>query len=290
MNTANLADIIAQKSQNDEQWRVQKQSERENAVAMQDAGIVEITSNPDYYARYLQLQGDNPSYSAGNIALAMVQNPNIEQFGTKERWKTLGRTVMDVEVNRGIKIFSRSSFGKGYTLADAYDISQTFGREQKQVTLQDNTKAMEGALSTLLNYSVVQVKADPKLDSPAYYDAHSMELSVSPNYPDSVAFPAIATEIAHARFHAKGANYDYNRGDCDLDAQSVSYILCRRFGVETQMPDLSGLTGLYEGWTPMERRSALDSIQDMSKQIGGSIERSITPQQRTRSRTAKPTR
>ena len=48
--------------------------------------------------------------------------------------------------------------------------------------------------------------------------------------------------------------------------------------------------GLYEDWTPQERRGALDCIQDMSKQIGGSIERSIAPQQRARTKPARQTR
>ncbi len=75
----------------------------------------EISSNPDAYARYLEIQGDNPLYSAGNIALAMVQNPNITQFGTVERWKTLGRSVPEGERGKGVQIFSRVSFGKGYS-------------------------------------------------------------------------------------------------------------------------------------------------------------------------------
>ncbi len=48
---------------------------------MQDAGITEITSNPEAYARYLEMQGDNPSYSAGNIALVMFGNPEATVFG-----------------------------------------------------------------------------------------------------------------------------------------------------------------------------------------------------------------
>ena len=134
---ANLSEIIVRKNQNDEQWKAQKQAERENAAAMQDAGMEEISSNPDAYARYLEIQGDNPLYSAGNIALAMVQNPNITQFGTVERWKTLGRSVPEGERGKGVQVFSRASFGKGYSLVSAYDISQTTGREIKKPVLQD---------------------------------------------------------------------------------------------------------------------------------------------------------
>ena len=109
-----------------------------------------------------------------------------------------------------------------------------------------------------------------------------MELAINPNFPDSEAFAAIAAEIAHARLHGKGYNSGYNRDDCELDAQSVSYILCRRFGISRDVPDLSKLPELYGGWEAPDRRRALDSIQDMSKQIGSSIEKNIMPPQRNR--------
>ena len=72
---ANLEAIIEQKREQDTLWRAQQQAERENIVAMQDAGVNEITTNPEMYARYLEMQGDNPTYSIGNIALIMVAMP-----------------------------------------------------------------------------------------------------------------------------------------------------------------------------------------------------------------------
>lgn len=280
---ANLSELIERKSHNDEQWKAQKQAERENAVAMQDAGMAEIGSNPEAYAQYLDLQGANPAYSPGNIALAMLQNPDLTVLGTRERWKSLGRTVKDSESGRGVQIFARSPFGKGCSLSPAFDISQTTGREPKQVVLRDDTKEMEAALTMLLNYSVVPVKADAGLDVPARYDEARMVLSVNPNVPDSEAFAGIAAEVAHTRFHARGANGNYDRAESELDAQSVSYLLCKRFGVRREMPELSGLAAIYNGWTPQEIRQALDAVQDMAKTIGGSVEKSIAPQQHTRS-------
>ena len=57
---ANLEAIIAEKSQQDNQWRAEKQADRENTIAMQDAGVEEITSSPELYVKYLDMQGDNP--------------------------------------------------------------------------------------------------------------------------------------------------------------------------------------------------------------------------------------
>ena len=37
------------------------QADRENTIAMQDAGVEEITSSPELYVKYLDMQGDNPT-------------------------------------------------------------------------------------------------------------------------------------------------------------------------------------------------------------------------------------
>ena len=109
-----------------------------------------------------------------------------------------------------------------------------------------------------------------------------MKLAINPKYPDAEAFAGIATEIAHTRFHGKGYNQNYSREDYELDAQSVGYMICRRFGVPCEAPDVSNLSALYDGFDAMERRGALGQMQDLTQKIGGSIERAITPQTRTR--------
>lgn len=288
---ANLEQLVAQKAESDTKWKEQQQADRENTVAMQDAGVMEITSHPEVYARYLEMQGDNPTYSAGNIALVMMSMPDATMFGTRDRWKTLNRSVMDTEKGKGVKIFARSQLGRGYTLADAYDISQTQGRDIKRTILQDDTKDMEKALVTVLNYSAVQVVIDKELTVPAFYDQDNLELAINPDFPDGEAFASISTEVALSRFHAKGMNPNYDRAECELDAQSISYILCRRFGIERPMPDMEHLSELYEGWEPQERRQALDNIQDVSKQIGRSIEKNLEAEkQRGRAPVHRPVR
>jgi len=277
-----LDEIISEKSTSDAQWRAARLAERENITALQDAGITEITSDPAQYARYLDLQSDNPFYSAGNIALVQMQVQNATIFGTAERWKALGRFVLDEERPNGAKIFTRAAKSKGYTISDAYDISQTQGQDVSPSPFLTDDKKMANALRVILNYTQVPVVPDRDLPMPAYYDQEKLQLAINPDAPEAEAFAAIATEIALVRFHNKGRSAGYSRADCELDAQSVSYILCRRFGIEREKPDMSRLPELYEGWPARERRQALDSIQDMGKMIGASIEKAVVPQQRSR--------
>lgn len=249
---------------------------------MQDAGVNLIVSSSETYAAYLNVQGNNPMYSAGNIALAMVQNPNVTQIGTVDRWKVLGRTVRDIEKNNGIQIFAKGNFGKGYSISNAYDISQTTGRDVATKIIDPASAEMETALATVMNYSQVPIVPDDTLTVPAYYDSTKLELAVNPHCSFGETFPVLAAEVAHSRFHNKGKNIYYSRKDSELDAESVSYLLCKRFGIQCELPDTSRVTDLYNGWTAPEIRQALSSIQDMSKSIGSSIEKGITPPNRTR--------
>ena len=277
---ADLKKLISNKTAMDNKWREERQADKETASALRDASVTQIIEDPEKFARYLTMQGDNPSYSAGNVALAMAQLPEATVLHTRSHWKDLGRFVLDPELDNGASIFTRSSTGRGYSLTSVYDIAQTQGRELRTPQLRDNTEAMDAALTALLNFSPVQVVADENLSAGAYYDPRKMTLAINPGYSDSQAFAAIAAEIAQARFHDRGRNPAYSREGCELSAQSVSYILCRRFGIQRELPDLTGMAKRCQGWTPEDRLVFLKEIQSMSRQIGGSIEKTIAPPQR----------
>ena len=85
-----------------------------------------------------------------------------------------------VEKSKGFQIFARSSFDRGYQLTDAYDISQTQGREMPQVAVRPGSPEMEKAMETVLNYAAAPVVLDEDLDVPAFYDQDRLELARKP--------------------------------------------------------------------------------------------------------------
>ena len=54
---ANLGKLISDKTSADAQWREQRQSEREILSGFRDAGVTEITSDPETFARFLEKIG-----------------------------------------------------------------------------------------------------------------------------------------------------------------------------------------------------------------------------------------
>ena len=207
-------------------------------------------------------------------------------FGTRDRWQSLGRTVLPEEQDHGVKIFARDARTKAYSLTDAYDVSQTQGKDLKHRALREDSAEMSSALQTLLNYSKAEPAVDRNLDAPAFFDEDKRELAINPNYTDPEAFASIAAEVALTRYHDKGYNRDYSWARYELDAQSVSYILCRRYGVEPKQPNLERLGERFAGMDMDECKGVLDKIQDMSKQIGRSIDLNIEAERR-RSRTTE---
>ena len=252
---ANLEEIITSKNESDTQWKTQQQADRDSVTEMQDQGIEMIVSDPDQYIRYLTMQGDNPTYSAGNVAIVLAGMRDATIFGTRDRWQTLGRTVMMDEQDQGVKIFARDARTKAYALADAYDISQTQGRDLKQKILREDTPDMATALKTLLNYSKAEPVVDKEMDAAAFFDEEKRELAVNPDFSDQEAFASIAAEVALTRFHDKGYNREYSWARYELDAQSVSYILCRRYGIEPVQPNMERLRERFVGMSTDECRT-----------------------------------
>ena len=65
-----------------------------------------------------------------------------------------------------------------------------------------------------------------------------------------------------------------------MDAECVSYMLCRNFGVDTPQPNVSGVRQAFDGMEAQDRRSVVDSLQKYFRKLQRDIQREISPQER----------
>ena len=146
---------------------------------MQDAAITEITSNPELYAEYLNLQGDNPTYSPGNIAMVIGQveySGEVVKFGTADRWAALGRRVLDSEKQRGMMIFARSKNYRGYDLTPVYDLVQTSGRPLKEISLVEGSEKMETGSTLLVPSMMGPYSLTPLMEGTTLLEVHIRQI------------------------------------------------------------------------------------------------------------------
>lgn len=292
---AKLDELIQQKQQRDEDWKAKKAAEREELSQLSDDAVLRVTSEPKEYLQYLDTQALNPRYSASNILLAMAQDPNITYINSLEVWNRLGRSV-NREVS-GMKIRVSDTYVKdgreyhGYKIGRVFDIAQTHGKAGiPALTLKDNTPEMDTALRRLLDSAGVSVVTSGTMYQDAFYDPAAQTILVSTRLTDSQTFAALSREIVHAGIHDHGRYPYYTREDCAMDAECVSYMLCRNFGMEVPQPDVSRVGQAFDGMEVQDRRSVLDSQQKYFRKLQNDIQREISPQERKQPEQNKPIR
>ena len=292
---ARLEDLIQQKQQRDEDWKAKKTAEREELSQLSDDVVMRVTSEPDAYLHYLDTQAINPHYSAANVMLAMAQNPDITYINSLDNWGKLGRSVNAKE--NGLKIRVSDPYVKdgrqyhGYKIGRVFDVTQTHGKAMPAPQmLRDDTPEMEAALSRLLDSAGVPVVTDAAMYQDAFYDPKTQRITVSTRLTDSKTFAALSREIVHAGIHDRGRYPYYSREDCAMDAECVSYMLCRNFGVDTPQPNVSRVGQVFDGMEAQDRRSAADSLQKIFRRLQRDIQREISPQERKQPEQNRPAR
>ena len=75
-----------------------------------------------------------------------------------------------------------------------------------------------------------------------------------------------------------------------MDAESVSYMLCRKFGVEARQPDVSRVGQMFDGMEVQDRRGVVDSLQKYFRKLQNDIQREISPQERKQPEQNRPVR
>lgn len=277
-----LSEILRSKSESNQQRTEIRRAERENLSQMRDSSLTAITTTPECYTQYLALQADNISLSAGNIALALAQLPNPTRIGTTDYWHKQGRYVMDEEMQKGATVFvpPRNRNFRGYLMGSYYDVTQTGGRPLKAAApLAEGSDRMNAAFAALLDTAPVGFVENTRLDVPVRYNERDCVLEINTQYSTGEVFAALATEISYARIHDRGMNRDYDRAAFQLTAESIGYMVCRRFGVDCPMPNADRVEQYYNFFEADERGKSLDLMRQTARNMGDTVEKSIQPRQ-----------
>lgn len=164
---ANIADLIANRNQELEDFKQKKQEERTEAYERRDAAVMEVTSDPEKYRAFLDLHAQT-MYNAANTATVWKQRPGATQLhARRKKWTSLGGKYARM------KRPYRCSCGnaRGYIKLDyVYDKAQTVGDPVPvRGILRDGTPDMEKALGALLQSSPVEVVATADIFGEAEY-------------------------------------------------------------------------------------------------------------------------
>ncbi len=215
-----------------EEWAKQQNENRSRAYEMLESATQKIT-NPDIFMSYLAIQSRFDRYSVSNALLVAHQMPEATRLCDAKTWNA--HNVLIRKGESGILIlepgkeFKRKngSIGTNYNAKKVFDVSQTTAKQYPKRQKNHNERVLVRALSRTSPVPI-EISDVLPIEASAVYQPDRKRILVRQGMPGDEILRSLSREIAHARLD-KG---NYSRENCSLAAYGISFMVCRRIGVE----------------------------------------------------------
>lgn len=265
-----------------EAWAAQKQQERENSYALIDKTAGQMAGNGGLFKTYLDVQSRFDRYSVGNAILITAQMPIATRLADFKTWKEGG-----MYIKKGAAGVTILEPGEEYTRDDGsvkvpynakkvFDISQTNSRQTPTPSVTHDERLL---IKALINNAPcrITISSDLPDNVGAVYKPEDRAILVRQGMNAADIYRSISQELAHAHMD-KG---EYNRSDCAFTAYCVSYILCKRNGVDIGSFSFDHLPSELSSMETQGIRNELSKIRDVANEISSDMARVLEPQQRS---------
>ena len=262
------------------------------------------------YAEYLVAMSKFHRYSFGNALLILLQCPTASTVAGYNTWKKIfGRQVKQGE--KGIQILAPCQFtylveyqkidlvtgqplcGKDgkllverrrenatrFKVATVFDVSQTEGRELPNIGVSELTGEVSdfsGIYDRLAALSPLPVEQDHVPGTAKGYTSFmENRIVIKPGMSQVQTIKTLVHEIAHAKLH----NPDFlseeqkkARREKEVEAESVAYVVCQHFGIDTSDYSFGYVAGWSKGRELAELKASLDVIHSTAGEIINTIQ------------------
>ena len=271
-------------------------------------GIKELYAS-GRYAEYLAAMSKFHHYSFGNALLILLQCPAASQVAGYGTWRKLGRHVKRYE--RGIKILAPCPYQKRvvedkkdpatgqpiygpdgkplretryvsatrFKVATVFDISQTEGRELPSIGVSELTGDVPdfpAIYTRLAELSPLPVEQDHVPGTAKGYTSFvEGRIVLRPGMSQAQTIKTLVHEIAHAMLHDPAflsAVERRQRREKEVEAESVAYVVCQHFGLDTAEYSFGYVAGWSRGRELAELKASLDRIHSAAGEIINAIQ------------------
>ena len=267
-----------------------------------EKGVVEVFQS-DRYKQFLDTMAKFPRYSVNNSLLIMMQKPDAQLCQSFTGWKQMGRYVKKGE--KGISILAPAPYKiereqtkldeKGRPVFDAdgepvkekvevtirafkvvktFDLSQTDGKELSTIGPSELVGNIEGypkLLQALQEISPVPVSFELiDGDAKGFYHLEDKKIVVQDGMSEVQTIKTLLHEMAHQKLHDKDnvpEAKDISRNGKEVEAESVAYVVCQHYGINTSDYSFSYVAGWPEGKETPELKASLDKIRQTASEF-----------------------
>ena len=212
---------------------------------------VESITTGDDWARMLEVASRFHRYSAGNVFLIALQRSDATRVAGYRAWQALGRQVRKGE--RGIRILAPCRYRyttthndgtetihqgiRGFTTATVFDVAQTDGEALPDVRPAllggEGVRGLWEALAAQVAAQGYSLERGDCGGANGCTDHNARTVRVREDVSDAQATRTLAHELAHVLMHPSTAAYFQCRGRCEVEAESVAFLVCQAAGLST---------------------------------------------------------
>ena len=263
-----------------------------------ETGITELF-NSEQYAAYLSTMSKFHRYSFGNILLILLQCPGASQVAGYGDWKkNFGRQVKRGE--HGIAILAPCPYRRqeeveetapdgsssksvqwvqrmSFRTVTVFDISQTEGKPLPEIAKKltgdvADYERMTEAICALSPYPI-NIEAFP---GAAYGCCNFVEqrILVQPDMSQVQTIKTMIHEVSHAKLHAPIEDGDgetppqrKRRFVREMEAESVAYVVCQHFGIDTADYSFGYVAGWSRGKNLSQLKASLELIRNTAAEL-----------------------
>lgn len=270
-------------------------------------GIKELYAS-GRYAEYLSAMSKFHHYSFGNALLILLQCPTATSVAGYNDWKKkFGRQVKRYE--KGIQILAPYHFtylveyekkdpatgrtlygpdGKPLTerrrenatrfrIATVFDVSQTEGRELPSLVsdLSGDVPDFENVYASLAALCPLPMELGPVPGTAKGYASFAENrVVVRSSMSQAQTIKTLIHETAHAKLHPPDflSEFPKPRREKEVEAESVAYVVCQHFGIDTSDYSLGYVAGWSRGKELAELKASLSVIHSTAGEIINAIQ------------------
>ena len=263
-----------------------------------ETGITELF-NSERYAAYLSTMSKFHRYSFGNILLILLQCPGASQVAGYGDWKkNFGRQVKRGE--RGITILAPCPYRRreeveetapdgsssksvqwvqrmSFRTVTVFDIGQTEGKPLPEIArkLTGDVAQYESMVAALRSISPYPISME-SFPGGAYGCCNFVErrILVQPDMSQIQTIKTMIHEVSHAKLHAPIEDGDgetppqrKRRFVREMEAESVAYVVCQHFGIDTADYSFGYVAGWSHGKNLSQLKASLELIRNTAAEL-----------------------
>lgn len=271
-----------------EEYAAKKKAEKEAVYQLLDNTALEVVQSPEKFRAYLDVQSRMDRYTANNALLMYKQFPQASQIKEFDDWAAEG-----VKVNKGSKTFiildpyeytkKDGTIGIDFNLKRVLDVSQTNGKRPSAPTANRDPRKLVAVMLDSAPINIESTNELPYPDMGAFYKNEDQTLYVKRDIGDSVALcQCVAQELGHAELSMNSEVY--SRRDMGFQAVCIGYMLCKKYGVDTQNFAIDRIPDELKNKEPKDIKAELGKTQKAFKEITARVSDELYRQRAERSK------